>query len=165
MSKRLLEIAEGPIPSRESLEQEFGFHFKLRDSVKDRKEGIGTYYGTANSPPFGAGVAGNPSNIHYSDFKSEIVIAFRFDSKRVGINKTTDRYCVEGEFIFKDLIGKWKKFQKEQGHYPIVVNYTATFLDVERTVEVSPIYLSSETCINGLVTPLQTKYRQLNDNC
>ncbi len=39
MWKRLLAIAEGPIPTREALEREFGFKFWLRESPADEREG------------------------------------------------------------------------------------------------------------------------------
>lgn len=149
MWKRLLEIAEGPIPSREALEREFGFQFRLRESTADERDGIRTYYGTAASPPFATPQAPQFSNIGYDNFKEKTLIDFQFDPKRAGINKPIVRYCVESEYLFKAMEGKWERDKREQGHYAIAVDYTATFQGVQRKITIAPIYLSSEPCLQG----------------
>ncbi len=145
MWRRLMAIAEGPIPSRGELEKEFGFTFRYSGKELPVAQGGGTFYGAAASPPFGTPQQPQASNISYEVFRTSTLIAFHFDPKRFGINRTADRYCVENEYLFKALTGKWMRFKKEQGHYPVVINYTASFNGIERKVELSPLYLSADS--------------------
>lgn len=145
MWKRLIAIAEGPIPTREELEKEFGFTFRFWGKEAHEKEGNGTYYGAVASPPFGTPHQPQGNNISYRAYSDSTSVVFYFEPKRVGFNKTDDRYCVENEYLFKALTGKWVRNKKERWHSPIVVDYTATFNGITRSVEVSPLYLSADS--------------------
>lgn len=151
MWKRLIAIAEGPVPTREELEKEFGFTFRFWGKEAHEKEGDGTYYGTAASPPFATPRQPQGNNISYYAFEKSTLVVLHFDPKWRGINKIEDRYCVENEYLFKALTGKWVRNKKERWHSPIVVEYTAEFNGVTRVVTVSPLYLNASNypCLDG----------------
>nr|WP_315229429.1 hypothetical protein [uncultured Albidiferax sp.] len=63
MLQRLVQLAEGPIPTRAELEKEFGFEFKLRST----KWGGDSYLGQA-AYPFESNSQSKRENFRYYDF-------------------------------------------------------------------------------------------------
>lgn len=145
MWRRLMAIAEGPIPTREALEKEFGFTFRYFGQPPNEPQGNGDYFGAAASPPFGTPQPPRFKNISHYTLGETTLIAFHFDPKWQGINATEDRYCVENEHLFKALTGKWVRSRRERWHSPIEVDYSATFNRITRVVTVAPLDISASS--------------------
>jgi hypothetical protein len=131
MIKRLVQLAEGPIPPRTELEIEFGFEFQLRSVDKD-----GYVYWAQASHPFGQG---RPRNLSYYEFLNRQAITLNYVA--------SSEYCISTLELLKEMQGKWTRRVLPHGHFPTRVVYVATFAGVERQLELDPNDLHGGSCL------------------
>lgn len=149
MAKRLMEIAEGPVPTREALEQEFGFRFRMPESKLAAAQGVRLYYATAPSPPFARPIGPMRTNVTYDALKKSVHISFYFERDKEGFNEYTSirKYCTPKSNIITTLKNSWMRHQGERDGRTITVEYTTISYGIERKVAVFPIEYHPDICL------------------
>ena len=141
MTKRLIALAEGPIPSRESLETEFGFEFELRTTDKDGS----TYWGRAGQPFLPVSSDDFPNIVYDAWFRAtNLTLKFLGYSPAQGFPK----YCIPTDSFIKALTAKWQRHVVRHGHFPAQVFYTTTMQGISRKLTLAPNHFQGDGCIS-----------------
>ena len=133
MMNRLLAIAEGPPPTRDELEREFGIQFRVWIAEHD-----GTHYvGAAKAPPFARATGIVPRSMSFSEAKSRIDTRFNFEPSEW--RKPPPSFCVDPYLLQGKLKERWQaEVRIPGGHHAKDFYWTATLGGVARRLTIFP---------------------------
>ena len=140
MLQRLVQLAEGPIPTRAELEKEFGFEFKLRST----KWGGDSYLGKA-AYPFESNSEFKRENFTYYEITDGQSLVIGFESNCLG---RIPKYCLQTEKLIKKLDSKWLRHSTPYSHFSPRIFYTVTLQGIPRKLEFAPNSVHGDSCMH-----------------
>lgn len=153
MVESLIALANGPIPSRESLEREFGFEF----TFARKGHGENVYSGWAGKPfaqQFPEGLTS--ANFRYYELDvGGVVLALNFLNPT--FERTSSTLCVGTHAVSKPLQARgWVRNQRIRGK-DFELTYVAEIDRVQRRVAFSPDWLNDSRCMDSFYIVYEAK--------
>jgi hypothetical protein len=149
--QKLVQFAEGPIPTRAQVEQDFGFEFKVGWVERE-----GTTYEGQALHPFAVVSSPKSYNVRYSDYQSNKSIALIFSD--------SPKFCIRTLYFLKAINSKWKSYILQYNHFSIRVIYSTNFEDeITRELEIDPNYTSGDTCISSFSMRYSSKINEFRN--
>lgn len=148
LAEKLIQIAEGPVPSRVVIEKDFGFEFsKIKSSINSRY-----YFGYISTLPFKwNGDYLNP-NVTWWEDEDQIFLTFYFPQNNW---KTPLKGCVLMSDMERLLGKNWTRVVKRKGygHVSDYVVYKYNFSGAE--IATSPRMPTNENCLVSIYINLK----------
>lgn len=151
MMQKLVQFAEGSIPTRAQVEQDFGFEFKVGWVEKEGTEHLG-------QAPYPFAVVSSPKsyNVRYSDYRSNKSIVLIFSN--------SSKFCIRALYFLKAISSKWESNIMQYNHLSIRVIYWASFEDgITRELEIDPNHTNGDTCLGSFSIRYSSKINEVGN--